>query len=91
MTFVLHDVGMEETDVGGTACRRSHDIVVLGEETVVALCQTPGFLLKTGVAHRLSAAGLTLGIIDIQTEARQQTVGRDTHFGIEGVNITWYE
>jgi hypothetical protein len=64
---IAQKVGMETAHIGGTAGTGSHHVVVATEQLVELLCQWHGQLLKACIAHRLAAAGLSLGIVNVET------------------------
>ena len=69
--FLLHQMGMETAHIGRATGRRGYYVVVALEELVILGGQRLGHLLETCVTHRLATAGLSLGVLHVETQRLQ--------------------
>jgi hypothetical protein len=69
------------------AARRAHHVVVITEDPEEPLGQRPRRIAHARVGHRLAAAGLGLGIVDLHTVPLEQIDGRQAHVRVALVDV----
>ena len=79
-------VELHERRTADTGC---HHIVEVLELLLKLLGQGNGLLLETRIGHRLTTAGLFLGVRHVDTQVLQQLPRRHTYLRIDGIHVTW--
>jgi hypothetical protein len=74
-------------DHGHAAARWRDDVIVVGERAQEVLGNGAGFVVQAGVGHGLAAARLTLGEVDVESEAFEHIDGRHADLWVELVDV----
>jgi hypothetical protein len=89
LSLLTQQPGMEKAYIGCTTCGGSYHVVITAEEFIELPYQRTCHMFESCIAHGLTAAGLALRIIHIQSQALKQTICRYAYLRVERIDITW--